>query len=168
MPLILVEGLNCAGKTTYISEDIKNYDNVTKLTTKWANPANWPEWSKRKYNTSSVLWGIYVSLFHQLKDQIFSGPTSYIYLDRSWISSYVYGSIDEECFNNLAELWFPIIEEIVWINTDYRKCLDRFKKSKRNIMIPFDWKYIQENFEKTIFKLADMKYPIQIVDGSGD
>ena len=157
--LFLVEGLNCSGKSTFI-------DDISKgivLTTPWLNPLR----NKSHYlNYQSYHVGAYEGILGALKDQI--GSTS-LYWDRTWISSYAYGTLEHKSFEYLAEKYAVENVSVVFMDTTLELCIDRWKNSKRDedkSYVKFDeeyWSEVQEKLKDAVTFLSKKGIPVHII-----
>jgi len=181
MALILVEGLNCAGKSTWIREQFKYYSKNNQnsipisITSKWANPLRWNHIKKVliDHQFSSYSIGVYETILETL-------PLLHktIYWDRTFISAYVYDSIYLSTINYLLEKLNRMVVKIIYIDTPVEVCIERLAKLRMdnpNYKKYFyssnqdDFKVIQEKFEETFmhmtnnynFKIERIKYDNQ-------
>jgi len=175
--LYMVEGLNCAGKTTFIN------DNKLQLfSSSFANSRRWPvdnfknklfEFYLKKFgNTVSVkpfdpyYLGVYESLFYAINFRV--GKIGW---DRTWISAYVYNCIGLQLFNNLCELYLRRNIKIVWLSTPVEICKERYQKQRdmgfpRNYVVDVkEWDYIYNKFSFVMNKLKEKGFYIQVEKG---
>ena len=162
--LYLVEGLNASGKSTWIKSNKTDKDK--SIVTTYANPLRW---KKDKvcliHNDVDFILGAYESLFYIIKDMLNDIPD--IYLDRSFISGYVYGTIEEKCeFEYLAEMFYKLQPKIIFMETDIDVCKDRWQeghKKNKKYVTNFDWEGTRKKFINSIKYLKEIGYGVKIV-----
>lgn len=130
--LFLIEGLNCAGKSTYIQNCCKNNIGSFGITTPWCNPLRWNGKKNSLLKEDSDIYsiGAYETIL-----RMFKGWPEKVFWDRTFISSYVYDTIYEMQFNYLVDIGLEnklITPNIVYIDTAPKTCLDRLKQLREN------------------------------------
>jgi thymidylate kinase len=149
-----VEGMNCSGKSTYIqklSDTRLNFIGerpikIRVLDTPWINPHRWNDDFKCCVNQDDYILGAYESIFHLYKDY-----DDLVIFDRSFISSFVYGSISEFVFCYLAKLYGG--SKLYYMDTKVETCKKRWEERKRDYAPNFDWDILNHKFLSTIEKL---------------
>lgn len=122
--LYLVEGLNCSGKTTYINNLVEHKLQGYQFNTGWANPLRQVNLSKRTIMNNNYLCGVYEAVWHSYKT--FANFGDAYYWDRTWISAYVYGSINLQAFDRLCRFYKGCT--IIYIDTPMLICKERWEK----------------------------------------
>lgn len=136
--LYLLEGLNCSGKSTWISKQIRNQidsrdglRNPFKIKTSWANPLCW-ESHKRSIITDGIseyALGCYETIIEAF---IGTASTQDVYWDRTFISAFAYHSIRREVYDFLVEVLYKYKQyvKIVFVDTAVDTTLERWEKLK--------------------------------------
>ena len=130
--MVIVEGLNCAGKSTWINNQIFEIEDKIgikpqHLITSWANPLRFNDEKKKilHYDQFGCSFDSYlVGCFESVAKLELYKP---IFWDRSFITAYAYGSINLEQFMYLVDK-FRTWNRFVFIDTKVTTCLKRFKK----------------------------------------
>jgi len=126
--LYLVEGLNCAGKTTYI-ENLKKH--IIYIKTHWCNPLRWSD--KKKdivYASHDYSLGAYETVLRLYKNW----PEA-IFWDRTFISAYIYDSISKRYFDYLVDICLEnqvSTPHIIFVDTKIDTCLSRLKSLRES------------------------------------
>ena len=152
--LCIVEGLNGAGKTTVIEQVLNEHYNAEMLKIDLPSFSNPVKWAKNIHSGSgytetvtafkkkmflnqemkdAYVFAVYETVLHHY---LATDRTKLYLLDRSFISSLVYGTITKECFTAIMELYceslnfFPFDQhfEILFIDTPIDKCIERTNK----------------------------------------
>jgi thymidylate kinase len=171
--LYLVEGLNCAGKTTWIknrSKDIMIF--VNDMNTRYLNPKNWAdELKKAIIDEDEFLYGAYYALAYSIIPDYTFGPV-HTFWDRTWISAMIYGSISQDTFLRLSNLYLTKSVTIIFIDTPVSVCIDRFKKTNDDRYdkymlntIEEDWANVRNNFITTMKYLSGIGYSVETLEG---
>lgn len=136
--LYLVEGLNGAGKTSWIKQSMKRQIETKHsiwITTPWLNPLRWDDQKKqyfdgedattRKTQLGSYLLGSYEALLQTLA--IKAQVANDIFIDRSFISAYVYGPMLPWTFEAIKEYCCELFPnfEVIFIDTKPETCISR-------------------------------------------
>ena len=165
--LHLVEGLNGAGKTTYIDQMVGvNPEIAHRLHTTWLNPKREIDSiflslngirSEIDAQLSSILTMSYITIAHTIKQLSVVGVENHIYMDRSWISGYIYGSISYSDYNLLVEQYNNILGygwDVIWINTPIDICKSRYN-ANRPYVENLKWDDAYHGFVDTMKDLKD-------------
>jgi len=150
--LTILEGLNGAGKTSVINRYIVQgmARRVPIPLPDFSNNIRWNDFDSitgrfkakaiksSKQLVSVYNFGVYETVLQYSKEYFetcgnigWQKPT--LLLDRSFITAYVYNSIDKETFIALSEYYKSVLSEdlvIVFLDTDVEKCIKRRENSK--------------------------------------
>ena len=166
--IYLVEGLNGAGKSTWIKKQCQAYAPDTEIVeTPWANPRRFGLGSFKHYlkldqvALDAYLFGVWESLLHQYKDS-----DRYVYFDRSWISCYVYGSISEKVFIELANIWKDLDVTIVYVFSNKAEDRFRLQTDKDYVDEGAEWRKTHYKFDSAFCDLKDhLNYKVEFASG---
>jgi len=165
--LYLVEGLNCAGKSTYINEHKKPSD--VHLITDFANPLRFGSFESglSQSEINAYLLGFYKTIFHMI--DYLDIHSNDIWWDRTFISAYAYGSIDLSMYMNFLELYrnsqkFNV--EIIYLVTSVKTCTNRWIDKMKDrpyvsIKTATDWIGDNINLRKAVDIACVKSYGIQ-------
>ena len=165
--LALVEGLNGAGKSTYI----KGQTGIV-LHTPYANPLRWEKSKHRLIGSldrkECYAIGVYEAIYHTHVD--FGNMRRSYWWDRTWISAYVYGSIKKEAFDFLSDLYVEITNHIVFVDTNVSICKERFANSveDKSYVNNFEWNKLHSRFCRAMQELNTKGYKIKTIKGVAD
>jgi thymidylate kinase len=154
--LCIVEGLNGAGKTTVIEQlHEKGTESLNMDLPSFSNPVKWAKnihsgsgytetvtaFKKKMFLTQEMkdayVFAVYETVLHRYLGLTTLEREDGVYLlDRSFISSLVYGTITKECFAAIMELYCNTLNpanihpvyydfEILFIDTPIDKCIER-------------------------------------------
>jgi thymidylate kinase len=148
-----VEGLNCSGKSTYIQ---KKFGCV--IHTPHLNPLRDinGDFALFGRDVSPYLLGAYTQLHDMMdRDMIASGKD--LWLDRTFLSAFVYGSIGRETFWRLVDRLNKDKNCFIYMDTPVELCVERFyalpqgfkdyvlHQGDRDQLTTY-WEYLHKNF----------------------
>jgi thymidylate kinase len=160
--MVIVEGLNCAGKTTWIEGQIlkDNEMHLPKpihLITSWANPLRFDEKKKAILHSNfldkifdcitdeAYVIGCYETVFNIYKN---FGQKIPVYMDRSFITAYAYRTMSNSSFHYIMKMFNTLKIYYVFIDTPVNVCLERFEKikdKKKYVEIDKNWNMLRDN-----------------------
>lgn len=172
--IYLVEGLNYAGKSTWIKKiGVKNfeYGDCVELETSWLNRLR-EECTYKVHRNIDAYWiGSYLSTFNTAKlfDRCF--------WHRTFISALAYDSITQVAFKAIVNNIDKNSCQLIYIDTDPIICINRWKmdKNKRNYLEYQDnelkllmyWKTIKYVFDTCFNYMEDMGFKIERIENYG-
>jgi hypothetical protein len=170
--LYLVEGLNCSGKSTFI----ENMCQGDSIVTDWLNPKRWPKGSyKSQINENGLtlpyLIGAYETFYRSARSLGFLRSKA-IYVDRTWISAYAYGTIGEKPFEYLMSVHSTSDVNVTFIDTPVELCWERWvnegrRKSKGYVKSDFEfWKIVDVKLREAIERMENFGFNVYKVKGS--
>lgn len=183
MRLYLVEGLNCSGKTTYINKCVKEAENhdlfYDVFTTPWANPLRWKKdlfTIKRSFSAAEInsyAFGVYETLLRIYFSR--NLLLDFIFWDRTWISAYVYGSINYDKFLELIYLYKEYLSNnnissvnIIFMDTSAEVCKERWNninKLEKNYVDNIDnWDKYYVKFLEAMEQLENCGYFVERIN----
>jgi len=155
--IYLVDGVNGAGKSTWINSHKNEEDYVVHTT--WLNPLRYDSAKRLELsNGKEELYHLFSYETLLRAEAIFSRPSlSDHYWDRSFLSAYVYGSISLNVFNRLMNLVDDINLdheiEFVYVDTDINLCVDRLNRIRETCC---DYKdYVKADTIESMHKIKD-------------
>lgn len=167
--LIIVEGLNCSGKSSYIcNASLDSFTHRSEVVeSAWVNPIRWPQEKKEQIeDVSSFIMGCFETILLRCND-----ADCHYFFDRSFISSYIYSSINGydfrvNTFKYLIELYKPFTT-FVLVDTDLNVCKRRWatRNENRDYVKNLEWERMQAYFQNTYKWMKIQGCEIEIVEG---
>jgi len=161
--LYLVEGLNSSGKTTWIENNKKIGDR--HITTYYLNPLRWSRKKKELIQNGGIA-NYCLGCYEMLRTSLVNLPCD-AYWDRTFISAWVYYTINEDMFEYLCKEYLSVNTKVIFIDTDPQICMSRFKKNRKRYVSNFDWYGLRDRFHEAISKMKRIGYDIKVIPNYG-
>ena len=170
--LYLVEGLNCSGKSTFIQDTSSG----NSIVTDWLNPRRWTaggykDMLKKLELTTPYLIGAYETFYRSMRSLGFLRSKA-IYVDRTWISAYAYGTIGELAYQYLLSIHSQNDVVIVFMDTPVEVCWERWKKLKLssskayvNSSLQY-WKSVDKALRLSVSNLETLGFQVNRMQGA--